>query len=130
MESDLEIDSIYPDVARQRMFRLPQGSGRRVGRILHDIPAISFDMHRIDVKLYQVAKQSSERFQNAAVQVLVILFVEHFEEVVNAHDNSNQLFGIAPKIGHQPVKFPVVGNEDVYTESPQRINAREKIRII
>src|SRR6266550_4450516 len=77
-----------------------------------------------------MAEKTSEGFQDAAVQILVILFVKDVEEVVNAQHYSNDLFGITSKIGHQPVVLQVVGNEDVHAKNSKRIDPCQEIRII
>ena len=72
---------------------------------------IGFLLHRIDVKLYGISKETSETLKNAAGQVRIVFLVEYFQEVVDPHGNSDHLLCILPEILAQPIKFEVIRNQ-------------------
>ena len=72
---------------------------------------IGFLLHRINVKLYGISKETSEAFKNAAGQVRIVFLVEYLKEVVDPHGDSNHLLCVLPEILAQPIKFEVIRNK-------------------
>jgi hypothetical protein len=64
--------------------------------------------HRINIELNRIAKEAAKGFQNAAFKILVILFVENFDEVVDAHCHADHLFSVAPEVRREAVVFRVI----------------------
>src|SRR5262245_6974544 len=98
-----------------------------IGRTVAVVSALT---HRIDVQFDQVLKQPSERFENPAVKILVVLLVEHFQEVIDPHRNANHLFCVTAEIGGKPVEFQIIGNENVVSDGSQGIYPVKKILVI
>src|SRR5207248_4829681 len=55
----------------------------------HDELASLLVDHRINIKLQSAFKHPAERFQNPALEVEIIFFVEDFQEAGNAHDEAD-----------------------------------------
>src|SRR5439155_2346558 len=85
---------------------------------------------RIDVKLEIVLKQPSERFQNASLQLRVVLLVEQFAQTGDAHRDPDFLFGVSRQVRGQAVVLEVIRDQHRHPLGGQQIDASQEIAVV
>ena len=60
----------------------------------------------------------------------VVFLVKDFEQVVDAHGDSDHLLGVTPKILAEPVELKLFGNEGVVAACPERVDTIEEVLVI
>src|ERR1700719_3998845 len=83
--------------------------------------------HRIDVELQAVLEHAAERFENSALEIEIIFFVENFDQARYAHDQANHAVGVTRKISGQSVVFAELRDQDRSSKRAENIDSRQKI---
>ena len=60
----------------------------------------------------------------------LVFLVKDFEQVVDAHGDSDHLLCVTPKILAEPVEFKLVGNEVVVAACPERVDTMKEVPVI
>src|ERR1700691_3245140 len=88
------------------------GYGWRAASIgLEDISFEGLLPHRVHVQLDSVSEQTPEGLEYASLEVLIVLFVEYLQQMIDPHGDSNHLLGISSEVGGEPVVLRVIGNQ-------------------
>src|ERR1700722_5173749 len=97
MLSDSHILRVDQYVRRDRVSRLAVRTG------INDVPLVRLLLHRIDIKLDGVPKESSKRLQYSSLQILVVFLIEHLQQIIDPQRDTDHFLGVAPEIGSESV---------------------------
>src|SRR6185312_6572953 len=86
--------------------------------------------HRVDVEFERALEHSTECFQNPALQIQVILFIENFHQTRDSHDQANHLAGITREITGETIVFAKLRDQNSSSERAQNIYSRQKIDVV
>src|SRR5690349_14790136 len=86
--------------------------------------------HRVDVEFERALEHSTECFQNSALQIQVILFIENFHQTRDSHNQADHFAGITREIPGEPIVFAKLRDQNGSPESAENIYPRQKIGVV
>src|SRR5262245_19636455 len=82
---------------------------------------------RINVDPHILGKKLAKRFQDAAIEPAVVLFLEQVQKTGDAHRDRDRLRRVASQIGGKPIVFEIVRDKHRLASSPQQVGPRQEV---